>query len=535
MDFQELEARKYSKIVDEKLRGTVNNRITTETTIEKWKEIWSDAGNGRYSFASLSADKMDNPIGNGMLIHGGKTLVSNQYVYLDNMFWFNLETKQWALINQGTNIPKKRAEHTMSFYKDKTCIFGGQVVSSGPSVTVPSNELLCYDFNETGDQKWATLDDGSVDDSDHPSKRSNHAMVTYNDSFIIFGGLDINDEPLNDVWEYDLINNKWLRWTFDNGAKIPVGRFSFGYSLIEDASNGSFMAIFGGGVSNSASESSIRGDLWLLDLESKDWQNVPYDGPQFTRVYHGMTSVGTKLMLLSGFTRVEYNQLVQGFVFNHLLSIDLKDVIEGTPESGNPRWYIAPDISNNSLYRMRHEMIATSDGELLTYGGVFETVYSDMWSVDSTKLELRPTESSDFIEEPLVLTFAMVVGIIIFSAVFIFGLAFILVRFCDRTYQQSSSVGVDGAATTPQEGIALAVFNKLPKIKHNGETNNQDSCVICLEVYKEEELLTQLPCNHNFHTKCIGEWLEEHMECPMCKRRADSTAITPGPPQQAAI
>lgn len=43
-------------------------------------------------------------------------------------------------------------------------------------------------------------------------------------------------------------------------------------------------------------------------------------------------------------------------------------------------------------------------------------------------------------------------------------------------------------------------------------------CVICLENYKDFELLRGLPCRHVFHDKCILAWLmRENHFCPVCR------------------
>jgi len=44
-------------------------------------------------------------------------------------------------------------------------------------------------------------------------------------------------------------------------------------------------------------------------------------------------------------------------------------------------------------------------------------------------------------------------------------------------------------------------------------------CVICLEVFKNEEEVIYLPCDprHHFHTSCIELWLENSLKCPICK------------------
>ncbi|KAM6323099.1 E3 ubiquitin-protein ligase RNF128 [Podargus strigoides] len=44
-----------------------------------------------------------------------------------------------------------------------------------------------------------------------------------------------------------------------------------------------------------------------------------------------------------------------------------------------------------------------------------------------------------------------------------------------------------------------------------------DTCVVCIEPYKPNEVVRILTCNHLFHKSCIDPWLLEHRTCPMCK------------------
>ncbi|KAL7602754.1 hypothetical protein Lser_V15G19312 [Lactuca serriola] len=43
-------------------------------------------------------------------------------------------------------------------------------------------------------------------------------------------------------------------------------------------------------------------------------------------------------------------------------------------------------------------------------------------------------------------------------------------------------------------------------------------CVVCLNVFKDEETLRLIPkCDHVFHAECIDAWLENHLLCPICR------------------
>ena len=44
-------------------------------------------------------------------------------------------------------------------------------------------------------------------------------------------------------------------------------------------------------------------------------------------------------------------------------------------------------------------------------------------------------------------------------------------------------------------------------------------CVICLEDFGQDDMVTPLPCDkrHYFHSKCIEEWSQNNNTCPLCK------------------
>jgi len=40
------------------------------------------------------------------------------------------------------------------------------------------------------------------------------------------------------------------------------------------------------------------------------------------------------------------------------------------------------------------------------------------------------------------------------------------------------------------------------------------ACVVCLDNFEEEEKVARLPCGHNFHEKCLRQWLRRQKQCP---------------------
>ena len=54
-----------------------------------------------------------------------------------------------------------------------------------------------------------------------------------------------------------------------------------------------------------------------------------------------------------------------------------------------------------------------------------------------------------------------------------------------------------------------------------------EECSICLETLQNE--IAHLSCNHFFHYKCIGEWINEHTNkntyCPICNQLFDMVLV----------
>ena len=58
---------------------------------------------------------------------------------------------------------------------------------------------------------------------------------------------------------------------------------------------------------------------------------------------------------------------------------------------------------------------------------------------------------------------------------------------------------------------------KINDVEKLGEENK--SCIICLEEFKNNESIIWLPCFHLFHNDCIRSWFERNNLCPKCKSK----------------
>ena len=61
--------------------------------------------------------------------------------------------------------------------------------------------------------------------------------------------------------------------------------------------------------------------------------------------------------------------------------------------------------------------------------------------------------------------------------------------------------------------------NYLDQLK---EKNKKVTCVVCLKDFDGYDFnCKKLKCGHNFHMKCIDEWLTHSKSCPICRKEID--------------
>jgi hypothetical protein len=65
-----------------------------------------------------------------------------------------------------------------------------------------------------------------------------------------------------------------------------------------------------------------------------------------------------------------------------------------------------------------------------------------------------------------------------------------------------------------KEDVCLDTSNQSVKAT---KEHASESCYICVVNYVEDEMITQLDCEHNCHTECLNEWVKYKSECPICR------------------
>jgi len=80
-----------------------------------------------------------------------------------------------------------------------------------------------------------------------------------------------------------------------------------------------------------------------------------------------------------------------------------------------------------------------------------------------------------------------------------------LVNFFNRRYNIDNSLTEN---INVDKLDSVVVLNNLP----------ENECCICLDKYKENDILIKLKCNHMFHKECLEPWFKKsNRSCPLCR------------------
>lgn len=50
-------------------------------------------------------------------------------------------------------------------------------------------------------------------------------------------------------------------------------------------------------------------------------------------------------------------------------------------------------------------------------------------------------------------------------------------------------------------------------------TTKRSNCPICMESLNKKTKIYNLECKHEFHMKCLSEWLKHNISCPVCREK----------------
>jgi hypothetical protein len=162
--------------------------------------------------------------------------------------WSFSQSKNWTNHNKSLSPGPAEVEGSSAI------IYGEEVVIYGGSCLQANFGHFIHRFNTSSGQ-WSL--DTPIHDSQIPPNRKFHtATLISKDRMLIFGGLDMMDNPLGDLWFYDLLKSNWTNVTIAG----PSARFSTATGLY-------FNRFFDYGGNGSAATGALN-DTWQLVVQS---------------------------------------------------------------------------------------------------------------------------------------------------------------------------------------------------------------------------------------------------------------------------
>ena len=202
-------------------------------------------------------------------LFGGSVGDSKKLNYNNETFTYNILTKIWQKINiknkDKNSIPKERAAHAAaSNDKGQMAIYGGSTNAGG----LAEDSLYIFSLNpkDESEGEWTKIK--TIGDT--PGERYGHSLTYLNPYFVLFGG-NFNPNLSNDIWVID-VNNKndnyqWIKINYINDKNnIPVERLYHSSEVCNFGKYKNKLIIFGG----RDSKNNPLNDLWAFEIKENN-------------------------------------------------------------------------------------------------------------------------------------------------------------------------------------------------------------------------------------------------------------------------
>ena len=176
---------------------------------------------------------------------------------------YHFMNKTWERIHPLNIGPSPRAGHTAVVHDDKMYIFGG-VEARGGVHNCWLNDTWYLDLKTL---TWMNIHPGSS--ANLPNRRKGHTSVVYNNSMYVFGGGQDDSLMFNDLWELDLITERWVEASFLGNSPCPR---IYHTGVMGKKGN---MYIFGGRAEGTA---GFLNDVYELNLVTMSSRLLPVTG-----------------------------------------------------------------------------------------------------------------------------------------------------------------------------------------------------------------------------------------------------------------
>jgi len=187
-------------------KRSLNHLWIFEFDTKKWTTVEGD-DNGpckRYGGTTVVREKK-------LYLFGGKRHTKDPQG-LDDLWEFDTDTHKWSLIDaKSKEKPDGLIYHTAVIYKNE------MIVTAGYKEKKPTTEQWSLNLDSL---EWKKLEDAPF------APRSGHCAALKGEKLLVFGGEGANDEGItceNDLWEFDIVSQKWKEIKALNGPDKRLG------------------------------------------------------------------------------------------------------------------------------------------------------------------------------------------------------------------------------------------------------------------------------------------------------------------------
>lgn len=212
-------------------------------------------------------------VGNKVYAFGGEF---EPRVPVDNhLYVFDLHTLTWSIQEASGEAPPPRVGVAMAAVGPIIYFFGGR-----DATHQELNELYCFN---TWTNQWKLLSSGETS----PENRSYHSIAADSQNVYVFGGCGV-DGRLNDLWAYNVVDQKWIK--FPSPGEACKGRGGPGLEVVE----GKIWVVYG-------FTGEEADDVYCFDIAKGEWKEVETKGEKpSARSVFSTAVVGKQIVIFGG-------------------------------------------------------------------------------------------------------------------------------------------------------------------------------------------------------------------------------------------
>ena len=164
--------------------------------------------------------------------------------------------KKWSEIHFN-NLPPRRTNHISFIYKDYFYVFGGRDINESKM-----NDMyrINLDISQESQDNWEKIEFSG----DIPKPVAGHKALVYGDRLFVFGGVNLVEESNNNLYILELEYNNWIKKEFSETEVISLTEHSMSLG------NENQLVIFGG-----YSKGYYSNNTYIYDINEEKWDKYP--------------------------------------------------------------------------------------------------------------------------------------------------------------------------------------------------------------------------------------------------------------------